>query len=114
MCSKPTGQVFGYDAGECPMNKIMARYVLKHFALTFFATLFILTSVIMLFDVIELLRDASKEENVSFFNVLVLAMLKSPQLIHIIVPFVCLLSGLIFLFRFDNAKFLFHYVHTSL
>ena len=86
------------------MNRILFRYILKQFGLIFLATLFILTATIMLFDMIELLRSASKLEGVSFANVLVMAILKSPQMVHIILPFVTLISGLIFLFRFDKSS----------
>ncbi len=86
------------------MNLILFRYILKQFALIFFATLFILTAVIMLFDVIELLREASKHEGVAFFDVGVLALLKSPQMIHIILPFVTLIAGLVFLFKFSRSS----------
>ena len=85
------------------MNKL-SRYILKQFALTFTATLFVLTMVIMLFDVIELLRNASKHEGISFLSVVLLAALKSPQMVHMILPFVILIAGLIFLFRFDRSS----------
>ena len=78
------------------MNHILIKYNLKQFALIFFATLFILTTVVGLFDLIELLRQAAKGETASFFDALTMAVLKSPQMIHIILPFVILLSGLIF------------------
>jgi len=86
------------------MNLILFRYILKQFALIFLATLFVLVTVVMLFDVIELLRNASKYENVSFMDVGVLALLKSPQMIHIILPFVTLIAGLVFLFKFDKSS----------
>ena len=86
------------------MNLILCRYLLKKFALIFLATLFVLTTVIMLFDVIELLRNASKHEGISFVDIGILALLKSPQMIHVILPFVTLISGLIFLFRFDKSS----------
>ena len=85
------------------MNRL-SRYILKQYALTFMATLFVLSMVIMLFDVIELLRNAAKHEGISFLSVLLLAALKSPQMIHMIVPFVALIAGLIFLFRFDRSS----------
>ena len=85
------------------MNLILFRYILKQFALIFLTTLFVLVMVVMLFDVIELLRNAAKHENVSFMDVGVLAILKSPQMVHIILPFITLIAGLIFLFKFDRT-----------
>ena len=86
------------------MNMILFRYVLKQFALIFIATLFVLMAVIMLFDVIELLRNAAKREAVSLGNIGILALLKAPQMIHIILPFVTLVAGLIFMFKFDKTS----------
>lgn len=86
------------------MNLILFRYILKQFILIFIATLVVLTSVILLFDVIELLRSASKVEGVSFIDVLVLALLKSPQMIHIILPFVTLIAGIIFFLKFSRSS----------
>lgn len=86
------------------MNMILFRYIVKQFALIFLAVLFALTAIIMLFDVIELLRNASKQEGISFFDVGVLALLKSPQMIHMILPFVVLIAGLIFFFKFSRSS----------
>lgn len=86
------------------MNLILFRYILKQFTLIFLATLFALTVVIMLFDIIELLRAASKTDGVSFLDVGVLALLKSPQMIHIILPFVTLIAGIIFFLKFSRSS----------
>ena len=86
------------------MNLILFRYILKQFAMIFVATLIVLMMVVMLFDVIELLRNAAKHDGVSFWDVGVLAVLKSPQMVHIILPFVVLIAGLIFLFKFDKTS----------
>ncbi len=86
------------------MNLILFKYILKHFALIFFATLFVLTAIILLFDTIELLRSASKRENIAFLDVGALALLKSPQMIHIILPFVVLISGIVFFFKFSGSS----------
>ena len=86
------------------MNLILFRYILKHFVLIFFATLFALATVILLFDMIELLRESSKREAVAFLDLGVMALLKSPQMIHIILPFVVLISGIIFFLKFSHSS----------
>ena len=86
------------------MNLILFRYILKQFVLIFFATLFALAAVILLFDVIELLRTASKREAVAFLDIGLLALLKSPQMIHIILPFVGLIAGIIFFLKFSRSS----------
>lgn len=86
------------------MNLLLFRYILKHFILIFFATLFALTAVILLFDMIELLRESSKREAVAFLDLGVMALLKSPQMIHIILPFVVLISGIVFFLKFSRSS----------
>ena len=86
------------------MNKILTRYMLKRFLLIFIASLISLTAIILLFDLVELLRAAGKKENIAFLDVLTLALLKSPQMIHIILPFVVLLSGMIFFLLFNRSS----------
>ena len=86
------------------MNLILFKYVLKNYVLVFFATLFALTAIVLLFDVIELLRSAAKRENVAFINVLILGLLKSPQMIHIILPFVTLISAVIFFLKYSSSS----------
>ena len=86
------------------MNWILTKYVIKNFVLIFLATLLVLTVVVGLFDLIELLRQASKGETAGFFDALMMAILKAPQMMHIILPFVALLSGLIFCLIFNRSS----------
>ena len=87
-----------------PMSWILVRYTVKSFLLTFFATLLVLTLVVGLFDLIELLRQASRGETAGFFDALTMAILKAPQMMHIILPFVSLLAGLIFCLIFNRSS----------
>lgn len=85
------------------MNLILSRYILKHFGLIFFATLFALASIIMIFDTVELLRIASKRENIAFLDIMALAFLKSPQMIHQLLPFIVLLAGIVFFLKYSAS-----------
>ena len=86
------------------MNWILTRYTIKKFLTIFLTTLFVLTVVVGLFDLIELLRQASKGEVAGFFDALTMAILKAPQMMHIILPFVVLLAGLIFCLLFNRSS----------
>ena len=86
------------------MKKILTRYALARFLMIFLATLITLTAIIMLFDMVELLRQAAKRENIAFIDILTLALLKSPQMMHIIFPFVILLAGMIFFLLFNRSS----------
>ncbi len=86
------------------MNWILTKYTVKKFITIFFMTLFVLTVVVALFDLIELLRRISKGETAGFFDALMMTALKSPQMMHIILPFVVLLAGLIFCLLFNRSS----------
>lgn len=86
------------------MKNILTRYTLTRFLMIFVATLITLTAIILVFDLVELLRQAAKRENIAFIDVLTLALLKSPQMMHIIFPFVVLLSGMIFFLLFNRSS----------
>ncbi|MDD3669250.1 MAG: LptF/LptG family permease [Alphaproteobacteria bacterium] len=78
------------------MNSIIFRYLLKNFVVVFIAALAALAFVVMLFDMIDLLRASAKREHVAFTSILLLTLLKLPQTIQLILPFIVLLAGLIF------------------
>ena len=78
------------------MHWILTKYTIKNFVLIFLVTLFVLTVVVGLFDVIELLRQAAKGDLAGFSDVLTMAILKSPQMIHIILPLWFYCRGLFF------------------
>lgn len=86
------------------IKNILTRYTFKQLLWTFLAALFCLTAVIMLFDMVELLRMAAKQENIAFIDIITMALLKSPMMIHIILPFVILLTGMIFFLRFNKSS----------
>ena len=86
------------------MKHILTRYTVSRFLMIFLATLTVLTAIILLFDLVELLRQAAKREDAAFFDVMTLALLKSPQMVHIIFPFVVLISGMIFFLLFNRSS----------
>ena len=85
-------------------QNILTHYSFKQLLWTFLAVVFCLTAVIMLFDMVELLRMAAKRENVAFIDILTLALLKSPMMLHIILPFVILMTGMIFFLRLNKSS----------
>lgn len=86
------------------MNWILTKYTVKKFITIFLITLFVLTVVVALFDLIELLRRVSKGETAGFFDALMMTALKAPQMMHIILPFVVLLAGLVFCLLFNRSS----------
>ena len=74
---------------------LFSRYLAKKFLLTFFAVLFVLAALILLFDVIDLLRRASSRDYVSFLDVVRLGLFKVPQTLPLILPFTVLIAAII-------------------
>lgn len=72
----------------------LTRYLSKIYLFNLLAFLFVLIGVVGLFDMIELLRRASKVEDVGFGLVLQMELLKLPQLTMMIAPFSVLFSAL--------------------
>jgi len=79
------------------------RYLAKNFLLTFLATLFVLVSLILLFDVIDLLRRASSRDYVTFWDVVRLGLFKMPQMLPLILPFSILISSIITFLRLSKT-----------
>ena len=74
---------------------LFSRYLAKKFLLTFFAVLFVLAALILLFDVIDLLRRASSRDYVGFLDVVRLGLFKVPQTLPLILPFTVLIASII-------------------
>lgn len=71
-----------------------ARYLARHFFVSFISVFTIFVCLIFLIDFIELLRRASKETDVAFAVVLEMAILKGPSLTVELLPFAVLFGGL--------------------
>lgn len=82
---------------------LFSRYLAKNFLQTFLATLFVLVSLILLFDVIDLLRRASSRDYVTFWDVVRLGLYKVPQMLPLILPFTVLISAVITFLRLSKT-----------
>lgn len=72
----------------------LTRYLARMYALNMGAMAVILLGMIYLFDTVELLRRAAKQDNVDFGTVLVMGLLKIPEMAGVIAPFIILFSAL--------------------
>jgi lipopolysaccharide export system permease protein len=68
------------------------RYFARTFLLWFGVVLFTLTSTIVLFDFSELLRRSSKQHNVEFNRIAQMVLLKLPNLLELLLPFIILFA----------------------
>lgn len=72
----------------------LSRYLSRSYMLNFLGMITILLGIILLFDMVELLRRAGKEEGVPFGMVVKMALLRLPEMATTIAPFAILFSAL--------------------
>ena len=85
-----------------PAPKIISQYIIRQFLMSFLAVLLALGSIILLFDVIEIM----KKETVSTFgfgNILTLSLLKLPNMLLTILPFIVLIASIIVFRRLTKS-----------
>ncbi len=76
------------------LTSTLARYLAKIYMLNVLGMAVILSGVVFLFDLIELLRRSAKAGDVSLGIVLQMGILKMPEMLQIIAPFIILFAAL--------------------
>lgn len=74
-------------------NTILGRYVSKTLLSTFIGILFMVASIVLLFDMIEMLRAYGGNEMASFGTILELSLSKMPETVDMVLPFVMLVAA---------------------
>ena len=70
------------------------RYILRHFVMNFMGVVVILLGLVFIFDVIELMRRAAGVQGVSLDVILLMAILKLPEVGQKVVPFAVLFGAI--------------------
>lgn len=84
---------------------ILFRYIFSKFFTILCAVLIALSLVVLLFDLIELLREVAKNDlTISFGNIVLMGLFKLPQMIYLLLPFVVLIAAIVFLFQFTKSS----------
>lgn len=81
----------------------LSRYVTRHFLAAFTGTLLVIAGLIVLFDLIELLRRAAGTGTPAG-ELVVMALLKLPNMIHTTLPFVVLVACMITFWRLARSS----------
>ncbi|SOD94784.1 LPS export ABC transporter permease LptG [Caenispirillum bisanense] len=81
----------------------LSRYVTRHFLGAFTGTLLVIAGLIVLFDLIELLRRAAGTGTPAG-ELVVMALLKLPNMIHTTLPFVVLVAAMITFWRMARSS----------
>lgn len=85
-------------------TSILGRYLTRQILFNFFAVLLMVLSVIMLFEVVELLRRTSGRYEVSFWFVLELAITKMPKTIEMVFPFVVMIAAMATFWKLSKSN----------
>lgn len=83
--------------------KILTQYIIRQFLMSFFAVLLTLGSIILLFDVIELMKKESIP-SFGFGNVVALGLLKLPNMLLTVLPFIVLIASIIVFWRLTKSS----------
>lgn len=81
----------------------MSRYVTRHFVVTFGATIFVIGGLILLFDLIELLRRSATRE-IPLAQLMVLALLKLPNMLQTTLPFLAQIAAMLTFWRLSRTS----------
>jgi lipopolysaccharide export system permease protein len=85
------------------LSLTLSAYIGRQFAIRFVAVLLSLTAIVYLLDTIEMLRRASTREEVTLPIVLQLSLLKLPQLMQEMIPFVVLFATMLTFWRLSRS-----------
>jgi len=81
------------------LSSTLSVYIGRQFLWNFFALLAIILLIVLLFDTIELLRRTHSRPNITFGNIIELALLKLPYMGQQIFPFAALFGGMLTFWR---------------
>lgn len=85
-------------------TSILGRYLTKQILLNFLAVLMMILSVIMLFEVVEILRRTSGRYEVSIWFVLQMAITKMPKTIEMVFPFVMMIAAMVTFWKLSKSN----------
>jgi len=85
-------------------KKILSSYLIRQFLISFFTVLFVIMSIILLFDAIELLRRTASKDYIGFFDVFQMAICKQPQLLNMILPFIFMIATMMTFYKLSKSS----------
>lgn len=85
-------------------TSILGRYLTKQILFNFFAVLLMVVSVVMLFEVVELLRRTSDRPEIGFGFVMQLALTKLPRTIEMVFPFVVMIAAMATFWKLSKSN----------
>ncbi len=87
-----------------PVYPILTRYVLRHFLIALLFTVLAVSGLILLFDIIELLRESARVEAITIPHVVLLAVFRLPIVFQSALPFVFLAAAMIAFWQMGRSS----------
>ena len=81
----------------------LSTYIGRQFLLAFLSALLVISGVILLFDTIELIRRAAGRGDLGIVTLLGMAVLKLPQMVHMILPFAIMIGAMLAFWRLTRT-----------
>ena len=85
------------------LSLTLSLYIARQFAVAFATVLAVILGVILLFDVIELIRRAASRNEIDFWVLMGMALLKLPQMMHTILPFAVMIGAMVTFWRLTRT-----------
>jgi lipopolysaccharide export system permease protein len=85
------------------LSLTLSTYIGRQFLLAFASALLVIAGVILLFDVIELIRRAAGRGDLGIAALLGMALLKLPQMVHMVMPFAVMIGAMLSFWRLTRT-----------
>lgn len=85
-------------------NSILGRYLMKQIILSFLGVMVTSLGIIFIFEMIELLRRAASNPNVTFWFLIQMGITKLPETMDLIFPFVMMIAAMITFWRVSKSN----------
>lgn len=84
-------------------SPLLSLYIVKQFMAALFSVLAAVVGLIFLFDMIELIRRAAGHVRAGFGDIFSLALLKMPQMAHVVLPFAVMIGAMVAFWRLTRS-----------
>ncbi len=85
------------------LSKTLSGYLARNFLVAFLGMTLFIVGLVLLGDSIELMRRLASKRDAGIDSVLVMALLKLPQMVHVAMPFAVMLGSMIALWRLTRS-----------
>lgn len=85
------------------LSHTLSAYIGRQFLLAFASVLAVILGVVFLFDIIELIRRAAGRGDLGAFNLVAMALLKLPQMMHTVLPFAVMIGAMVAFWRLTRT-----------